>query len=56
MEVKRWEKKNSDMALYEVNQEFESHRLQLQQANQWDGQARLKERQNKIVWRIGNEE
>ena len=34
MEVKHWEKRNSDIALYEINQEFESQRLQLQQANQ----------------------
>ena len=30
---------NSDIALYEINQEFESQRLQLQQANQWADQA-----------------
>ena len=39
VEVKHWEKKNSDMALHEVNQVFESQRLQLQQANQWADQA-----------------
>ena len=32
VEVKHWEKRNSDIALYEVNQEFESQRLQQQQA------------------------
>ena len=42
-EVKHLEKRNSDIALYEINQEFESQRLQLQQANQWADQA-----QNKI--------
>ena len=26
MEVKHWEKRNSDIALYEINQEFESQR------------------------------
>ena len=39
MEVKHWEKRNSDMALCEVNQEFESQRFQLQQANRWADQA-----------------
>ena len=32
-------KENSDIALFEINQEIESHRLQLQQANQWADQA-----------------
>ena len=35
MEVRNWEKRKSDISLYEINQELESHRLQLQQANQW---------------------
>ena len=39
VEVKHWEKRNSDIALHEINQEFESQRLQLQQANHWDDQA-----------------
>ena len=29
------EKRNSDFALDEINQELETQRLQLQQANQW---------------------
>ena len=37
--VKHWEKRNSDIALYEINQEFEPQRLQLQQANQRADQA-----------------
>ena len=37
VEVKHWEKRNSDIALYEINQEFESQQLQL--ANQWADQA-----------------
>ena len=37
--MKHWEKRNSDIALHEINQEFESQRLQLQQANQWADQA-----------------
>ena len=32
VEVKHWERRNSDIALYEVKQEFESQRLQQQQA------------------------
>ena len=39
VEVKQWEKTNSDTALCEINQEFESQRLQLQQANQWADHA-----------------
>ena len=35
VEVKHWEKRNSDIALREINQECESQRLQLQQAKQW---------------------
>ena len=34
-EARNWEKKNSDFACNEINQEFESQRPQLQQANQW---------------------
>ena len=47
VEVKRWEKRNSDIALDETHEELESQRLQVQQANQWA---------NKLVWRIGNVE
>ena len=39
VEVKHWEKRNSEMALYEVNQEFESKRFQLQRTNRWADQA-----------------
>ena len=39
VEVKHWEKEKTDMALYEVNQEFESQRFQLQQATRWADQA-----------------
>ena len=39
VDVKHWEKRNSDIVLYEVNQEFEPPRLQLQQANQCADQA-----------------
>ena len=33
VEIKNWEKRDSDIALYEINQEFEPQRSQLQQAN-----------------------
>ena len=39
VEVKHWEKRNSDIALYGINQEFESQRFQLQQASRWADQA-----------------
>ena len=39
VEVKHWEKRTSGTALYEINQEFESQRSQLQRANQWADQA-----------------
>ena len=39
VEVKHWEDKNSDIALHEINQEFEFQRSQLQQANRWADQA-----------------
>ena len=39
VEVKHWERRDSDIALYEIHQEFASQRFQLQQANQWADQA-----------------
>ena len=33
VEAKYWEKSNSDTTLHEINQEFESPRIQLRQAN-----------------------
>ena len=39
VEVKHWEKRNSDIAFCEINQEFESQLLQLQQANQLADQS-----------------
>ena len=39
MEDKYLEKKNSDIALFGINQDFESPRLQLQQADQWADEA-----------------
>ena len=38
-EIRNWEKRNSDIALFETHQELESQRLQVQQANQWADQA-----------------
>ena len=39
VEVKHWEKRNWDIALCEINQEFEPQRLQLRQASQSADQA-----------------
>ena len=39
MEVRRWEKRRSDLALYETNRELESQRLELNQSNRWADQA-----------------
>ena len=39
MEMRRWEKKSSERALYETHRELASQRLQLHRANQWADQA-----------------
>ena len=39
VEVRRWEQKSPEMALYETDGELESHRLKLHQANQCADQA-----------------
>ena len=39
MDVREWEKRSSDSALYEANRELESQRLELNQANRWADQA-----------------
>ena len=54
MEVEHWERKNSNMALCEVNQEFVFQRFQIQHTNRW---AYLAQRdQIKLAWRNGNED
>ena len=50
-EIRRWEQKSSEVALYETHRELESQRLHLHPAN-----IRLKETKKKLVWRSGNEE
>ena len=35
VEVQHWEKRNTDFAFQEINQEFESQRFQLHQASRW---------------------
>ena len=40
MDRKSYERRNSDIALYETNQQLESQRLELHQVNQWADQAR----------------
>ena len=39
VEVKHWEKRNSEVAPYDINQEFESQRFQQHQASRWADQA-----------------
>ena len=39
IEARNWEKRNSDIAFQEINQEFESQRFQLHQAGRWAYQA-----------------
>ena len=39
VEARNWEKRNSDIAFREINQEFESPRYQLHQASTWADQA-----------------
>ena len=46
METRKWEKRSSDMALYETNREIESQRLEVYQGS---------ERMDQFMWRIGNE-
>ena len=53
VEARFWEKMNSDIALHGINQEFESQRFQLQQANRWTDQAQRNK--NPLEWRSGIE-
>ena len=39
MDIRNWERRNSDIALFENNRELESQRLELYQANLWADQA-----------------
>ena len=39
IETRNWEKRNSDFAFQEINQEFESQRFQLHQVNRWTDQT-----------------
>ena len=39
VEARNWEKRNSNIAFHEINQEFESQRFQLHQASRWADQA-----------------
>ena len=41
MDRKSWERRNSDLALYETNQQLESQRLEFFQANEWADQAQM---------------
>ena len=46
LEIRRWEQKSSEIALYETRRELESQRLELHQANQWGDQAQKEKRQD----------
>ena len=48
VEARNWEKKNSDLAFQEINQELESQRFQQHQASR-SGQIKLRERQDQLV-------
>ena len=39
VEARNWEKKKSDFAFQQINQEFESQRFQLHQASRWAEQS-----------------
>ena len=39
MDMRNWERRNADMALYETSRELESQRLERFQAYQWADQA-----------------
>ena len=39
VEARNWKKQRQDFAFREINQEFESQRFHLEQANQWADQA-----------------
>ena len=39
VEARNWKKRNSEIALREINHEFESQRFQLHLANRWAHQA-----------------
>ena len=39
VEARNWEKRNSDTAFHEINQDFESQRFHLHQASRWADQA-----------------
>ena len=38
LEIRRWQEKSSERALYETHRELEAQRLELHQANQWADQ------------------
>ena len=39
VEARNWKKRNSDIPLHEINQEFECQRFQLHQVSRWTDQA-----------------
>ena len=49
MDRRNWEQRNTDITLYETNQELESQRLGLYQATQWADQTQRKKDQ--FLWK-----
>ena len=49
MDRKSWERRISDLALYETNQQLETQRLELYQANEWADQTQRENSRLEIV-------
>ena len=43
VEARNWEKRRQDITFHEINEEFESQRLQQNQASRWEDQAQRDE-------------
>ena len=57
VEARNWEERNSDIAFHEMNQEFESQRLQLHQASRRADQAQRDKKSDCVEnrnWEIGS--
>ena len=44
MDMKSWERRNTDMARYETNRQLESQQMELYHANEWASQAQMEHR------------
>ena len=54
VEARNWEKRNSDIAFHEINQEFEPQRFQRHQANRWADQAFQEDHAREIAKKLKN--